>query len=82
MGRKKKVVDDEIETDTEDTGLVDRELKFISSGSTNLNLALTNNTEFGYPVGKIINLVGDKQIGKSLLCLEAMMYTYHVLNDL
>src|SRR4030042_3586815 len=80
MGRKKKVIeDDNIETDNEDSGLVDRELKYISSGSTNLNLALTNSLENGYPVGKIINIVGDKQIGKSLLCLEAMMYIYHVL---
>src|SRR3990167_11216127 len=80
MGRKKKIVDDDnIETDNEDSGLVDRELKFVSSGSTNLNLALTNTVELGYPVGKIVNLVGDKQIGKSLLCLEAMMYVYHVL---
>ena len=80
MGRKKKIIEeDDIEINNEENGLVDRELKFISSGSTNLNLALTNSVEFGYPVGKIINLVGDKQIGKSLLCLEAMMYIYHVL---
>src|SRR3972149_8805922 len=79
MGRKKKIIDDEIVEEVEDSGLIERELKFVSSGSTNLNLALTNTVENGYPVGKIVNLVGDKQIGKSLLCLEAMMYVYHVL---
>src|SRR3972149_5792308 len=79
MGRKKKVIDDEIVEEVEDSGLIERELQFVSSGSTNLNLALTNSLENGYPVGKIVNLVGDKQIGKSLLCLEAMMYVYHVL---
>jgi len=78
-GRKKKIVDDEVEDTVEDNGIVTRELKYVSSGSTNLNLVLTNSTENGYPVGKIINLVGDKQIGKSLLCLEAMSYVFHVL---
>lgn len=56
-----------------------RDLKFISSGSTNLNLALTNTLDNGYLIGKIVNLVGDKQLGKSLLCLEAMMYAYYIL---
>src|SRR3989304_2280058 len=48
MGRKKKVVDDEIVEEAEDSGLIERELRFVSSGSTNLNLALTNTVENGY----------------------------------
>ena len=62
MGRKKKEV-----TDIEDSSNekpIERDLKFVSSGSTNLNLALTNSLDDGYPVGKIVNLVGDKQLGK------------------
>ena len=77
MGRKKKEV-----TDIEDSlneKPIERDLKFVSSGSTNLNLALTNSLDNGYPVGKIVNLVGDKQLGKSLLCLEVMMYAHYKL---
>lgn len=74
MSRKKKE-----NSDTENITIKDRDLKFISTGSTNLNLALTNSLNNGYPVGKIINLVGDRQLGKSLLCLEAMSYAHHVL---
>lgn len=79
MGRRKKTDADEVESASEDNGIIDRDLKFVSSGSTNLNLALTNSLDNGYPVGKIVNLVGDKQIGKSLLCLETMMYAHYIL---
>lgn len=77
MGRKKKELTDI--KDSENVKPIDRELKYISTGSTNLNLALTNSLDNGYPVGKIVNLVGDKQLGKSLLCLEAIMYAYYKL---
>ena len=80
MGRPKKKVE-ESENETENNEVVGKEtdLKFISSGSTNMNLALTNTLDKGYPVGKIINLVGDKQLGKSLLCIEAMNYAHYKL---
>ena len=77
MGRKKKEVTN-IEV-SENEKPIERDLKFVSSGSTNLNLALTNSLDNGYPVGKIVNLVGDKQLGKSLLCLEVMMYAHYKL---
>lgn len=77
MGRKKKIVDEGNESLENTTN--GRDLKFVSSGSTNLNLALTNTLDNGYLVGKIVNLVGDKQLGKSLLCLETMMYAYYIL---
>lgn len=78
MGRKKKEIEDTGESSI-DKVIVDRDLRFVSSGSSGLNLALTNSLENGYPVGKIVNLVGDKQLGKSLLCLETIMYAYYVL---
>jgi len=78
MGRKKK---ESVEIDEEKVSIESpRDLKYISSGSTNLNLALTNNLEQGYPVGKIVNLVGDKALGKSLLCLEVMMYAHYIIS--
>lgn len=43
------------------------ELKFISSGSTLLNLALGG----GWVRRRVSNIVGDKSTGKTLLCIEA-----------
>lgn len=42
--------------------------QFIPSGSTWLDLALGG----GFPLGKIINIVGDKSTGKTLLALESI----------
>lgn len=86
MGRKKKTDLDNITREAVEGAekrsieyIKNLEQKFVSTGSTLLNLALTNSLENGYPIGKIVNLVGDKQIGKSLLCLEAMMFAYYKL---
>jgi recombination protein RecA len=46
-------------------------LYFIDSGSWTLNLALTNNVDWGYPVGRVINPIGDYSTGKTLLACEA-----------
>lgn len=40
---------------------------FISSGSTLLNCVLGG----GWPLGRVVNIVGDKSTGKSLLAIEA-----------
>lgn len=45
---------------------------FISSGSDNLNLALTGDIDKGYCVGRMINIVGDYSTGKTLLACEAI----------
>lgn len=45
---------------------------FISSGSDNLNLALTGDINKGYCVGRMINIVGDYSTGKTLLACEAI----------
>jgi recombination protein RecA len=42
-------------------------VKFFSSGSTLLDLALGG----GWPLGRIFNIVGDKSTGKTLLAIEA-----------
>lgn len=44
-------------------------LKMIPSGSSLLDCALGG----GYPVGKMINIVGDKSTGKTLLAMEAIV---------
>ena len=49
-----------------------RPLEFIDSGSWMLNLALTNNVDQGYPIGRVINPVGDYSTGKTLLACEAI----------
>lgn len=83
MGRKKKVTEDtedsekDIDIDEEEDSAEDK--IFISSGGTLLNLALTNTTDNGYRAGRIVNIVGDKSTGKTLLAIEIMSYAYHVM---
>jgi len=62
--------------------ILKKPLYFIDSGSWMLNLALTNNTDWGYPVGRVINPVGDYSTGKTLLACEAVnsvWYYEHIL---
>ena len=42
---------------------------FVSSGSTLLNLALTEHPNCGWQKGKMANLIGDSGVGKTLLAL-------------
>ena len=44
---------------------------YISTGSTLLNLALTDHPEHGYPLGNMVNLIGDSSAGKTVLALTA-----------
>ncbi len=44
-----------------------KDISFISTGCTTLNLALGG----GYPIGRMVNIVGDKSTGKTLLAIEA-----------
>lgn len=43
-----------------------RSIEFISTGSTLLNLSLTNHIDKGYPVGRIVNIVSDYSVGKCI----------------
>ncbi len=44
---------------------------FISSGCTVLNCVLTGNGYGAWPLGRVVNIVGDKSTGKTLLAIEA-----------
>lgn len=50
---------------------------FVSSGSTLLNLALTDNPFCGWQKGKMANIIGDSGAGKTLLTLTALAETAH-----
>jgi recombination protein RecA len=50
---------------------------FVSSGSTLLNLALTDHPDCGYQKGKMVNVIGDSGAGKTLLVLTAFAETAH-----
>lgn len=51
---------------------------FISSGSDNLNLALTGDIDKGFCVGRIANIVGDYSTGKTLLACEAVNSVWYL----
>jgi len=59
-----------------------RPLNFIDSGSWMMNLALTNNVDQAYPIGRVVNPIGDFSTGKTLLACEAVnsvWYLEHIL---
>ncbi len=84
MGRHKKIVESNeepeknIDTDEEEE-FPESEKILVSSGCTLLNLALTNTIDTGYRTGRIVNIVGDKSTGKTLLAIEVMSYAYHLM---
>ena len=48
---------------------------WISTGSSTLDLAISNRPNGGLPVGKIVELMGMEQSGKSLLCAHIIKST-------
>lgn len=46
----------------------EKKLVLIPTGSTLLNLACSDNVKGGYVAGSIVNVIGDKSSGKSILC--------------
>jgi len=52
----------------EEEEVIDQTIEFIPSGSTVLDLILGG----GYPIGRIVNIVGDKSTGKTLLASECI----------
>ena len=46
---------------------IDDVQEFISTGSTRLNYAIANRKDGGIPVGRITELIGENQSGKTLL---------------
>lgn len=55
----------------------EKEIRFLSSGCDRLDLSLGN----GYPLGKIVNIVGDKSSGKTLLASELIYKARSVFGD-
>ena len=53
-------------------------LQFISTGSWLFNLALTNDIDCGYPIGRVINPIGDYSTGKTLLACEAVNVAWYI----
>jgi RecA/RadA recombinase len=45
---------------------------FISSGSSYLNLCLTDHIKCGFKFGTIVNIIGDSKAGKSMLALTCL----------
>lgn len=62
---------------------------YIMTGSTMLNLALSDDPFGGYMRGTIVNIVGDKKSGKSILChtglataaIDPALAKYQLVND-
>lgn len=48
-----------------------RSLKFVHTGCTLLDCVIGGGQGGGWPLGRIVNIVGDKSVGKSLLAIEA-----------
>jgi len=58
-------------------------LQFVNSGSWALNLALTSNINHAYPIGRVINPVGDFSVGKTLMACElvnSLWYIEYLMN--
>lgn len=51
--------------------------KFFSTGSTLLNLAMTDNPFYGWPCGRMSNIIGDSSAGKSFLVLTGLAEAAH-----
>lgn len=56
-------------------------LKFISTGCTLLNLAVSQRWDGGWARGRIVNLVGDGSSGKTLLALRACASVFYDVKD-
>jgi RecA/RadA recombinase len=47
-------------------------LKFLDTGSTLLNLAISGDARKGWPLGTVNNVVGDSSSGKTFLCMTGL----------
>jgi recombination protein RecA len=58
--------------------ILKKPLKFIDSGSWMMNLALTNHIDRAYPIGRVVNPIGDFSTGKTLLACEAVNSVWYI----
>ena len=57
-------------------------VEFLTTGSTILNLALSQKgKDGGVARGRIINIVGDGSSGKTLLCLEILAHAFYGMEE-
>ena len=56
-------------------------VRFIATGSTNLDLAISQKERGGIPINRVTNIVGDGSTGKTLLALEVAANTFYYLKD-
>jgi recombination protein RecA len=54
---------------------------FITTGSTNLDLAIAQKEKGGIPINRVTNIVGDGSTGKTLLALEIAANVFYNLKD-
>lgn len=75
LSKSKKVVKKAVveEEDIEDEPFDPAD--FVSSGSTLLNLALTNHPDCGWKLGRMANIIGDSGAGKTVLCVTGLAET-------
>jgi RecA/RadA recombinase len=52
-------------------------LTYLSTGSTLLNLALTDKADGGWLAGRFYNIIGDSSSGKSFMCLTSLAEAAH-----
>lgn len=52
-------------------------VQMLSTGSTLLNLAISDRWNGGYGLGKVVNIIGDTQAGKTTLALTAFAEATH-----
>lgn len=76
MAPKKKITKEEVQNIEADIRLPEpkkeKQMRFISSGSTLLNLALSDRVDGGYLVGSFVNVIGDSSSGKTSAALTMM----------
>ena len=73
MARTKRAADQIANRDRSSIGIekdkAARDLVGVSSGSTMLNLCMTDSPEVGFIIGRFVNIIGDSSSGKSFLSL-------------
>jgi len=62
---------------TDFTKQKDNPIAFIDTGSTLLNLACSDRVDGGFPIGKMVNLIGDSSSGKTFVALTSMACVAH-----
>jgi len=59
----------------------EKERGSFSTGCDLLDLVVGGGLRYGYPIGRIINLVGDSSSGKTFLACELVAAAYHCFKD-